>query len=294
MSSSIPRDLIEKGRIPVKLYAFADETHPQLEPQIAAMLRNDLQGLEIRTVDETNVTDMTVSRVVEIRKRLEDSGLCVWSVGSPMGKTDLISDDFAHETDRLKHTVELARAMKSENIRMFSFYLPAQAKSADFKNQVVERLGVWAEIAADAGVRLCLENEKGLFGENPDACLEIYQAIPAICGVFDPANFVQAGYDPLQAWEKLKDRTYYLHIKDALYGGDVVPPGFGDGHIREIVQSFRANGGENATMEPHLYDFGAYKSLEKEGLAVELGKRFAFASSDEAFDAAVHAFRKLL
>ena len=278
----------------MRLYAFADETHPQLKLQIDAMVRNNLQGLEIRTVGDKNVSDMTVAQVSEIRKELADAGLCVWSVGSPMGKTDIGSDDFDHETDRLKHTVELAKAMETENIRMFSFYLPAQADRSAFRNQVIDRLSCWTEIAKDAGVRLCLENEKGLFGEAPEACLEIYEAIPSICGVFDPANFVQAGFDPLQAWEKLQSRTHYLHIKDALYDGNVVPPGAGDGCIREIVHAFRANGGEDCTMEPHLYDFAAYKSLEKEGLAKELGQRVAFSSSDEAFDYAVKAFRSLL
>ncbi len=278
----------------MNIYAFADETHPQLDLQIAAMLRNDLQGLEIRTVDGMNVSDMSIPQVTQIEKKLADAGLCVWSVGSPMGKTDISQDDFGYETDRLKHTVELATAMKSENIRMFSFYLPANANHSDYKNQVIDRLCVWAEIAEQAGVRLCLENEKGLFGEDPDSCNAIYQEIPSICGVFDPANFVQIGIDPLTAWAKLKERTHYLHIKDALYDGNVVPAGYGAGQIRQIVHDFMEMGGNDVTMEPHLHDFGAYKSLEKEGFAVELGKCFTFRNSDEAFDEAVKAFRALL
>lgn len=278
----------------MNIYAFADETHPQLKLQIAAMLRNNLQGLEIRTVDGMNISDMSVPQVVEIEKKLADAGLCVWSLGSPMGKTDISEDDFGRETDRLKHTVELAKAMKSENIRMFSFYLPKKADRKTYQNQVIDRLSLWIEIANAAGVRLCLENEKGLFGEDPDSCTAIYEAIPAICGVFDPANFVQIGIDPLAAWNQLQDRTYYLHIKDALYDGDVVPPGYGEGHIAQITRAFLAKGGNNVTMEPHLHDFGAYKSLEKEGYAVELGKRFAFQNSDEAFDEAIRAFRALL
>lgn len=278
----------------MNIYAFADETHPHLEGQIAAMLRNRLQGLEIRTVDDQNVSSMSIDRIKQINQRLEDVGLCIWSLGSPMGKTDIAEDDFDHEMDRLKHTVELANAVGCENIRMFSFYLPQNARRAEYANQVIDRLSLWSKIAEDAGVKLCLENEKGLFGEDPASCRAIYDAIPAIWGVFDPANFVQSGINPLNAWEVLKDRTHYLHIKDALYDGDVVPPGYGEGHIRTIVQAYLEQGGENVTMEPHLHDFGAYKSLEKEGHAVELGKQFVFHNSDEAFDAAVTAFRALL
>ena len=278
----------------MKIFAFADEAQPHLQGQIAAMLRNQLQGLEIRTVDGENVSSMSIERIKGINAQLADAGLCIWSLGSPMGKTDIAVDDFAHETDRMKHTVELANAVGCENIRMFSFYLPQGACRSDYTNQVVDRLSVWAEIANEAGVKLCLENEKGLFGEDPGSCRAIYDAISGIWGVFDPANFVQSGIDPLGAWEMLKDRTHYLHIKDAMYDGNVVPAGYGAGQIQTIVREYLKQGGENVTMEPHLHDFGAYKSLEKEGHAVELGKQFAFNSADEAFDAGVAAFRALL
>ena len=61
----------------MNIYAFADETHPQLKLQIAAMLRNNLQGLEIRTVDGMNISDMSVPQVVEIEKKLADAGYTV-------------------------------------------------------------------------------------------------------------------------------------------------------------------------------------------------------------------------
>lgn len=278
----------------MKIYAFADEASPALGGQIAAMLRNGLDGVELRTVDGVNVSDLAPDQAKRIGQRLRENGLCVWSLGSPMGKTELGQDDFDHETDRMKATAELANIMECRNIRMFSFYLPKGAQAKAYQNEVVDRLGAWAEIARDAQIRLCLENEKGLFGETPEHCRALFDALPSLRGVFDPANFVQIGIDPLPAWELLKDRISYLHIKDALYSGDVVPAGRGDGRIAAITAAFLAQGGTDVTLEPHLHDFGAYKSLEREGMAVELGKRYAFRGPDEAFDAAVRAFRELL
>ena len=278
----------------MKIYAFADEASPALGGQIAAMLRNGLDGVELRTVDGVNVSDLAPDQAKRIGQRLRENGLCVWSLGSPMGKTELGQDDFDHETDRMKATAELANIMECRNIRMFSFYLPKGAQAKAYQNEVVDRLGAWAEIARDAQIRLCLENEKGLFGETPEHCRALFDALPSLRGVFDPANFVQIGTDPLPAWELLKDRISYLHIKDALYSGDVVPAGRGDGRIAAITAAFLAQGGTDVTLEPHLHDFGAYKSLEREGMAVELGKRYAFRGPDEAFDAAVRAFRELL
>jgi len=55
--------------------------------------------------------------------------------------------------------------------------------------------------------------------------------------VFDFANFVQAGEDPLANWPLLKPYTVHIHIKDALQGsGKVVPAGEGDGHIAAIIK----------------------------------------------------------
>ena len=51
-------------------------------------------------------------------------------------------------------------------------------------------------------------------------------------GVFDPANFVQCGIDTIEAFELLQDRITYLHIKDALPDGSVVPAGKGHGRQR--------------------------------------------------------------
>ena len=278
----------------MKIYAFADEASPALSGQIAAMLRNGLDGVELRTVDGVNVSDLKPEQAKEIGQHLRENGLSVWSLGSPMGKTELGNDDFDHETDRMKATAELANIMECRNIRMFSFYLPKGAEAKSYRNEVIDRLSVWAGIARDAEVCLCLENEKGLFGETPECSRSILDALPSLYGVFDPANFVQIGIDPLPAWDLLKDRIRYLHIKDALYSGDVVPAGCGDGRIAAITADYLARGGTDVTLEPHLHDFSAYKSLEREGMAVELGKRYAFRNPDEAFDAAVKAFRKLL
>ena len=278
----------------INIYAFADEAHPSLDRQIEAMKRNRLQGLEMRTVNGINVSSLTVAQAKEAAEKLSDAGLVTWSVGSPIGKTEIMKDSFSDETERLRHTIEIADALSCRRIRMFSFYLPDGAVKEEYKEEVIGRLGVWAEIAEDAGILLCLENEKELYGDTAYRVRTILEAVPSIRGVFDPANLVQIGQDTLAAWEVLKDFTEYLHIKDALPDGSVVPPGCGEGHVKEIVSSYIAMGGRNVTMEPHLHGFDAYKSLEKEGTAVELGKKYVFRDGDEAMDEAVRRFRELI
>ena len=276
-----------------ELYAFADETHPEIDLQIRTLLRNGLQGLEIRDVDGTNVSDITEEKAREVRKKLDDHGLITWSIGSPIGKSDL-SEDPAVENERLKRTLETAGILGARRIRIFSFWQVQGADPALITNEVVERLGTFAEIAKGSGVLLCHENEKGIFGDLAIRCRLILNQLPEIAAVFDPANFVQVGQETLSAWELLRDRVDYMHIKDALSSGDVVPPGLGEGHVREIALQYLAQGGTRFTIEPHLFDFGSFKALETTENTSILGEKYHFRNSDEAFDEAVMRFRALI
>ena len=279
-----------------RIYAFADEAGAMIDHQIEALRRNGLQGLEIRNVDGENVSAISLQKAREVRAKLDDAGLITWSIGSPIGKIDIEKDDFEAHLDALRHTMEVADLLGAKNIRMFSFFIPAGKDPVGFRNQVLDRLHRMAEISAGSGITLCHENEKGIYGDNAARCLDVLTEVPELRGVFDPANFVQCGQDTLEAWELLKDRIYYMHIKDALFAdSSVVPAGKGDGHVKAVLDAFLARGGADLTVEPHLAVFDGLKGLERKGdRSIVGGGQFVFASNDEAFDAACAALRGLL
>ena len=163
-----------------QIFAFADEASPMIDNQIKAMLRNGLQGLEIRSVDGENVSGITIAKAKEVYQKINDAGLSVWSIGSPIGKIDIIKDSFSEHLDVLKRTIDIAREMKCGNIRMFSFYLPKDQEPGSFKNEVMDRLHQMAEMTAGSGVQLCHENEKGIYGDNAVRCCEILSEVPEI------------------------------------------------------------------------------------------------------------------
>ncbi len=278
----------------IKLFGFADEASPMIDGQIAAMLRNGLDGLEIRNVDEVNVADITLDKAREVKNKLDANGLITWSIGSPIGKIDIEKDDFAAHCDKLKHVLEIADILEAKNIRMFSFFMPTDKDSSIFKNEVIDRMGKMAEIAAGTGIDLCHENEKGIYGDKAVNCLEIFEAVPQIKGIFDPANFVQSGEDTIAAWNLLKKYIKYVHVKDARASDDmIVPAGSGNGNFDFIVPEYIAMGGNSFTMEPHLKEFDGLAGLEREGEESKVGE-FNFETGDEAFDFACDAFKKIL
>ena len=276
----------------LKLYAFADEASAAVDGQVSAMLRNGLNGLEIRNVNGANVSDMTPKHAREVKKKLDDAGLTVWSVGSPVGKIG-IEEDFTAHLDKFKWTLDVAHLLGAENIRLFSFYIPEEHEPARFRDQVMDRMGALVDASKDSGVTLCHENEKLIYGDVAERCAELHRAFPTLRAVFDPANFIQCGQETWQAWLLLKPWVKYLHIKDALPDGSVVPAGKGIGHVGEILKDYIANGGRVLTLEPHLKVFDGFAALEREGSGSSVGQ-YCYASNDEAFDAACTALKTLL
>ena len=140
---------------------------------------------------------------------------------------------------------------------------------------------------------MCHENEKGIYGDNAQRCLDILENVKGLHGIFDPANFIQCNQDTMEAWEMLKEHISYMHIKDCLSNCTVVPAGEGIGNIAAISKDFISRGGKCFTIEPHLFEFIGLSNLEREGDKTNINEK-RYKDSDEAFDAAVYAFKNLI
>lgn len=271
------------------LCGFADEAGSNLKTQIEALTRNKIPYLEIRNVDGVNVSDLNNQQVKEIRKRLEDSGLAVWSLGSPYGKIK-IEENFDSHLDKFKRGLEIAYGLGCNRIRLFSFFLPESHPAEQYKDEVMTRLLAFAKVAEGSGIVLCHENEKAIYGDIASRCAEIHREIPSIKAVFDPANFVQCGQNTLEAWDLLAPYVDYMHIKDARSDGVVVPAGFGDGNIPALLEAFA---GAVITLEPHLTVFDGLAALENGGHVSGIDS-MKYKTAEEAFDAGVNALLKIM
>ena len=275
-----------------KFAAFADESSPILSGQIDALKRNGFDYLEIRNINGKNISDLTLSEAKDIAAQLADQGLAVKSLGSPIGKIP-VDGDYAAHLDLYKHTLDLAGVFGADKIRLFSFYIPKGMDPAACRDTVLRRMDDFVVLAKPHGVTPCHENEKGIYGDVASRCLDLHRNVPGLAAVFDPANFIQCGQDTLEGWEMLCDYVNYMHIKDALPDGRVVPPGEGIGYVPVLLEKFAAQGGKLLSLEPHLSDFVGLKALEREGEESIVGA-LSFESHEAAFDHAAKALKKLL
>ncbi|MBP5330825.1 MAG: sugar phosphate isomerase/epimerase, partial [Lachnospiraceae bacterium] len=113
--------------------------------------------------------------------------------------------------------------------------------------------------------------------------------------IFDFANFVQVGQDTLEAYELLKDYVVYVHVKDAKSAdGSVVPAGYGDGNVAQILKMMFDNGFNGfLSLEPHLFNFSGFGQLEKDGVSMKHDSNTVM-SGPEAFETAYNALIKIL
>lgn len=281
-----------------RLSAFADEAAAGIDGQIAALERNEIPYIEIRNIDGKCVVDLEKDELRRIGRLLSDHHIGVSAVASPIGKIS-IEEEMAEHRKRFLQTMDAAEILETNCIRMFSFLIPKNRNADEYKEEVLARLREFTELAEQRGLILCHENEKEIYGERPAQVCTLFNEIssPSFAGIFDPANYLQAGVDPKEAYSLTKDHIRYFHIKDAeRESGENVPAGAGDGCIAELLrdamQSDTIQKPFFLTLEPHLSVFAGYGNLG-DSTALGTGK-FHFNSNEESFDYACDALKRLL
>lgn len=275
----------------IQLSGFADEIDMDLGKQIEVLKKLGIHYVEMRGVNGRGLVEHSMNEAKEIKKQLDGAGIRLSSVGSPIGKIK-ITDDFAPHMELYKHTVEIAHELEAPYIRMFSFFMPENESYAPYKGRVMEQLGQLVDYARASHTVLLHENEKNIYGDVADRCLEMMKAFYGehFKAVFDFANFVQCRQDTREAYKMLQPYIAYMHIKDARWSdASVVPAGMGDGHVEELLRLQKAGGYKGfLSLEPHLSDFAGFSALEQNA---SHNRRM---SGEEAFTLAYETFVRIL
>jgi len=236
-----------------KLSGFADEAGKTAEEQMRVLSLNGIYSIEFRSINGKNVMDFSEDELWKLKKEYDERGFSVSAIGSPIGKTP-IEEDFSLARAAFEKALRAAEILDAPYIRAFSFYIPGKTDPMQWADEVVFRLTELVKTAEKSGKRYVLENESGIFTDLPSRCAYVTERIPGLSLVFDFSNFIMNEADCLQAWNLLKNRVTYFHIKDATRDPRrIVPAGEGEGHIAEILNDAYKNGFDNfLSLEPHL------------------------------------------
>ena len=213
------------------LSAFADEAGSTLAEQIDALLENGISYIEPRFVDGRGILELSDEELREMRSALDEAGITVGSLGSPIGKYPIDAPFDEHRT-AVHRALHAAQLLGTSRIRMFSFFVEPEAYTSA-REEVLRRLRTMVADAEAFGIHMCHENESGIYGCHPAQVEDILCEVPALGGILDPANYIVNGADVKEGLRVTLPRLSYLHIKDAVYNDEgkhiIVPAGEGDG-----------------------------------------------------------------
>lgn len=248
------------------LTGFADEIDQNLTFQMHVLRELGIKHIEMRGVNKKNLCDCSLEEVSAIKKVLNDNGFSLSAIGSPIGKIK-ITDDFKPHLEKFKHVLDIAKIMQVKYIRLFSFFMPENSDYSLYRDEVLYRMQEFIKAAAGKNVVLLHENEKDIYGDTADRCLDLFKTLNCeyFRATFDPANFVQCKVEVFPyAYELLKPYIEYIHIKDARFtDSKVTPAGEGDGRVLDVlIALIEDNFSGFLSLEPHLCDFVGFSDLE--------------------------------
>ncbi|UCD52773.1 MAG: sugar phosphate isomerase/epimerase [Phycisphaerales bacterium] len=267
-----------------KLSAFADEVTEDFRGQVEFLAQEKVGCIEPRFINKKNIMDLNQGELKEARQMIQDHGLQVSAIGSPIGKVKL-DEPFEPHLDRFKHAVDLSQFFETPFIRMFSYYAPEGKNIDDYRDQVMERMAAKVDVVKNVDVTMVHENEAHIYGHSAENCADLIKTIgsPKLALAYDPANFVwgeKITNNVEICWPVMKPYVVHIHIKDWKLGSADIGsvPGQGDGQIRELLAELAAMNYDGCmTMEPHL----------------KTGGQFGGSTGPELFSKAIAAVREL-
>ena len=232
------------------LSGFSDEAANEktLDQQFCVFAALGLQYLSLRFVDAgngvKNVMNLNDEEIQQVQDKLNEYGLRVSSIGSPIGKVKLLdvedgtANQFRPFDEYLENEVEracdLAKTFGSKLIRGFSFYHPKGDPPEKHLELVIQQIAAISKRCDQQDLTFGLEVEANLVGQNGAILAEIHRAVAsdALVLIFDGGNLVTQGFsadEVFAEYEKMKPGLGWIHIKDFR-----VPPGMQfEGHVDE-------------------------------------------------------------
>jgi sugar phosphate isomerase/epimerase len=229
----------------VKLALIGDEASQDLGVALALVRAHGFHGIEIRSVWDTPPHLLAADQCRRIREQVEAAGVELVAYDSPVFKQPLPRTRREHEAALrlLETSLEVARALGSPPMRIFSFYREGPPRP----EPAAEAMAALLDQVACADVPLLVENGTRSNSPTASALAELLGLLaPRPLGaLWDPGNAAFSGLEqasPLQAREALGPHLRLVHVKDPRGTGHYTRLGRGDLPWAAIAAGLRADG----------------------------------------------------
>ncbi len=229
-----------------KLGINFDEISPNVDISIKFMKEHNLYFGELRTVYNKNFVFWSPTEIKNFKYKIENSGIEIVSVASPLFKwyrnfddPEIVHDSFGfnprldlnQKKDYIKRTIDIANELNVSKIRIFSGLGKTKNAAEIFVGDPL--LDFALDYANQAKIDLLLENEPVCIINSPAEIVKVFELNNhnRLKFWFDVANLIELNSDiTINFIKSISPRLMYIHLKDyALADGikQYVPVGEG-------------------------------------------------------------------
>jgi sugar phosphate isomerase/epimerase len=268
--------------LPVSLYPELSAGTRTLADWFRFAAELGLDGADISVVHLANTQGAYLR---ELRGQAEDVGI---QIAMMVTYADFTHPDAAERTrqvDELRRYIDVAAQLGAPFIRVTAGQAHPGLERAAATEWAVSGLTACLDDAASKDIALCYENHtKGYawtyndFSQPSDIFLEICERTKGtrLRLLFDTANTLATGDDPLRVLAQVRDRVSMIHTNDIARAGFFEPVLLGEG-VAPIVEIYRM---------VHEIGFDGWISVEEASKTGEEGFRKAIPYADRAWVAA--------
>jgi sugar phosphate isomerase/epimerase len=219
-----------------------DEVHPDLETALRATREMGLHWVELLAFwgkPVVELDDSELDRVAELLDRYEMQVSAIGSLflkGVQLGGVarGAVGDEpsFRRELEVLRKSIHVAQRLGAPIVRSYAFRrddmvglgnpsprLPRGGAIPDeMLEKIIEGLRIAADVAADAGLILGIENVRSCWANTGYNTAQIIAAAahPALKAIWDPGNdYVSGGVPYPDGYEAVRPYICHVHVKDA-------------------------------------------------------------------------------
>jgi sugar phosphate isomerase/epimerase len=222
----------------IPIAAITDEFSPVLAEALPVMKEIGMKAAELRVIDGKNILDLSVEELKRTKDALDNAGLSVVSIASPILKCVLPSGPeldrrfhqdafgskhtFEDQGKLAEHAMEVARFFGARIIRVFSYWRTVRPELC--LDAIIEALSQLARSAEREDLIIGVENEHACNISTAAEAARVFDFLPNpnLKLIWDPANALVAGEDPFPGGYSLlrKDRIVHVQAKDCHMEGD--------------------------------------------------------------------------
>jgi sugar phosphate isomerase/epimerase len=242
----------------LRLTGIGDEAASGLGDQIAVHHELGWDGIELRTIEERPLAELSSHRREEAAAELAAAEIRVAALCSRIGNWERnVSTPIERDLEELEALAAWAEMVECRLVRIMS-YPNAGLSDDSWGEEVIGRIVRLTALAEERGLTLVLENCSGWAGTSAERTLTLIEAVgsPALRVLFDVGNPVADGYDGVDYLERVLPCVEHVHVKDARRSGGEVRftlPGEGEAELDRCLDLLFVAGYEGwLSIEPHL------------------------------------------